>query len=70
VIKGNFMTKKFLVVASLSAALLHGMEPIENGMATKIETISLLGITKTSLHLAYNGTKINLIKGTFINCSK
>src|SRR5579863_6528723 len=56
------MTKNFLVVACLSTVLLHGMEPIENGMATKIETISLLGTTNNSLSLIYQGTKIHLSK--------
>ncbi|HEX4068478.1 MAG TPA: hypothetical protein VHX42_00100 [Candidatus Babeliales bacterium] len=54
------MTKKFLLIASFSTALMHGMEPIE-----AIETVSLLEMTKTSLSLLYNGTKINLIKGSW-----
>lgn len=49
--------KKILLFTSISTALLHGME--------NVETISLLEITKTSLSLMYNGTKINLIKGSW-----
>ncbi len=52
------MTKKLLIFTSLFAAVLHGMEK-------EAEMISLLGMTKTSLSLLYNGTKINLIKDSW-----
>ncbi len=42
---------KIILFASLATTFIHGME-----------TVSLLGMTKTSLNMVYNGTKINLSK--------
>ncbi len=42
---------KIILFASLATTFTHSME-----------TVSLLGMTKTSLNMIYNGTKINLLK--------